>query len=214
MIGWMVPHRGRNVKGHGVGLVALALLLTPGTLRAQTANGGPAAYGYDPGAVAVATKPSSASHSAGQAVGCAACAGLQGAIFSVPLGRPQTSVPGGNGLLQNVLWKSVGGDTSGKLIRIWQKFPSNTTCQDGTAFSGSDIDDASLITAPLAFTPSAPGNTTGDSATYAALNNLALDFHNSDAPFTQNLYACVITTGTDTGDENATVRLTFSGPGN
>jgi hypothetical protein len=153
-------------------------------------------YSFDSGAVSVSATPNGTSHAAGNSIG---------GLFSVPIAR----VVGGSGVINQILWKSNGGSTGVLVFRIWQKNPTNTTCADQTAFVGSDTDDQNLIVAPFTITPAAPGNTTGDSATYGSSNGLTYNFKNADAVPTRNVYVCAITETTDTVDENMVVRLTL-----
>ena len=158
---------------------------------------------YDSGAVSATATPNGSSHAAGSSVG---------GLFTVPLAR----TAGGSGILTSVFWKSTGGATTQLLVRIWQRKPSVSSfaCGDQAAYQGADSDDANLISAPFTMTPAAPASTTGDSATYASVTGLTLDYKNTDFAPSQNLYVCVVTTSTDTADESNLVRLTLSGPQN
>lgn len=143
-------------------------------------------------------------------------------LFIIPIGR----IVGGSNIITNFLWKSVNGDTTIKQGRLYSAKPVNTTCNNGSAFVGSDVDDAYLIgPGPFTFTPAAPTVTTGDSATYANLTSLTWDFHNQDSNPAGNavsnailpsinVYLCVIAGASDTLDVSHAVRATLSGPQN
>lgn len=175
---------------------AVILALTCSQSREQTIGS------YDLGPITAQATPANSSHAAGVSIG---------GLFVVPLAQNVTNP---SGILTSFFWKSVGGDTGAKVGRIWTKNPTNTTCTDNTNFAGSDTDDVFLITPPFSFTPAAPANTTGDSATYASVLGNTWDYKNSDSPLTKNLYVCVVTGATDTSDENKIVRVTLSGPQN
>lgn len=172
-----------------------ALFLLAGPALAQAS--------YDSGSMpAVAVVPANASHAAGVSVG---------GLISLSVAR----MNGGSGEIENFLWTSSGGDTGGKLVRLWDARPTNTTCTDNVAFAGSTADDKRLIYPPFSFTPVAPANTTGDAKTYGVFNFSPLvSFHNQDFTATQFVYACVVTTATDTADQNATVYVNATGPQN
>ena len=161
--------------------------------------------GYDTGsAPLVSATPGNSAKSAGMAVGCATgtCSGNQGAIFSLPVAR----TTGGSGLLLQFQWTSTGGDTTGKLVRLWDVLPANTTCKDQTNFSGSATDDVHLLTAPFSITPAAPASTQGDAKTYASYSfTPPLSFKNQDGTASKNIYACVVSAGSDTADESTAV---------
>jgi hypothetical protein len=171
----------------------LAILIAPHQASAQ--------IGLDAGAVTASATPANSSHAAGTSIG---------GLFSVPLAH----IAGGSGIITNVNWKSVGASVGTLVIRIWQKNPANTTCTDNTAFAGSDTDDTFLITGPFAITPAVPAVTTGDTASYASLGNLVLDYRNADTTPSFNVYVCAVTVSTDTADQNKIVRVTLSGPQN
>lgn len=185
-------------------LAAAALLLSTVLAPAQ------AIVGADSGPVPVEVTLGSGTLSSGNALG----------LFQIPIAR----IPGGSGIITSFLWKSVNGDTSAKLGRLWAAKPVNTTCTNGSAFVGSDVDDAWLIGGgPFSFTPAAPAPTTGDASTYAALTGLTWDFKNLDgvtllaangiAP-QQYVYLCVVAAASDTADVSHAVRVTLSGPQN
>lgn len=159
------------------------------------------ASGFDSGAVTALGTVNSSSHAAGTSVG---------GLISVPVAR----VAGGSGIITNFSWTSPGGATVQYVVRIWQKNPAGTTCTDQTAFVGNATDDRQLIVPPFAITPAAPANTTGDSKTYASVAGVTWDYKNADTSPGQNLYVCVMTTATDTADENSSPVVMLSGPQN
>lgn len=187
-------------------LLLAAALALPGPAFAQ------AVYPGDSGAVSASATPSG-THSAGSSVG---------GLFSLPIARTAVS-PFNSGIITSVLWKSTGGSTGALVARAWQRKPTNTTCTDGSAFAGSDTDDAFLIGGgPFSLTPAAPAATTGDTATYASSTGLTWDYANTDttgsngnatAP-SQNIYMCFVTVSSDTVDVGHLVRVTVSGPQN
>lgn len=164
---------------------------------------------YDSGPITQSAMTNNSSHAAGSSVG---------GLFTVPLARG----PGGSGILTSVFWRSTGGATTQLLFRIWARNPVNTTCNDQQAFASNAEDDDWLIGIPFTATPAAPASTVGDSSTYATATGLTLDYKNSDnissignnTPPSQNVYVCVLTTATDTADQNNEVTLTLSGPQN
>lgn len=157
------------------------------------------AGGYDNGSQSVqSATPNSSSHAAGSSVG---------GLFSVPIGRLNG---GASGIITNVSWISTGGATTQLLVRLWDKKPVNTTCTDQVAFVESITDDEHLISIPFIMTPAAPAVTTGDTNTYAQVSSLTLSFHNQDG--NTNVYACVLTTATDTADESKAVYINIAGP--
>lgn len=163
----------------------------------------PCPVGSDSGTSPVQSQTIGGTRTAGQAVGN---------LWSFPIAR----LAGGSGIATNFMWISAGGDTTGKILRLWDVKPVNTTCTDGSAFVSSATDDQHLLFAPWngAFTPSAPSNTTGDSKTYGNLTALTLDFRNQDATNTQNVYGCVITTASDSADSGVKVYVNLMGPQN
>jgi hypothetical protein len=86
---------------------------------------------YDSGPVPVEVTLAAGTLSTGNALG----------LFTIPFLR----VPGGSGIVTTILWKSVNGDATAKLGRLWSAKPVNTTCNNGAAFVGSDVDDAALV---------------------------------------------------------------------
>ena len=156
--------------------------------------------GYDSGSFPIQTAtPNSSSHAAGSSVG---------GLFSIPVARTN----GGGGIITTFYWTSTGGATTQLLVRLWDKNPTNTTCTDQTAFVESATDDEHLLTVPFTMTPVAPANTTGDSNTYASVTGLTLSFKNQDGTAGKNVYACVVTTATDTADESKAVYINATGP--
>ena len=179
--------------------VALGLVLAFGLSQPSMAQ---QVGGFDTGSSAFAeATPANSSHASGVSLG---------GLFQIPIAR----VPGGSGIITNLLLKSAGGATSAITFRLWDVNPVNTTCTDNSAFAGSDTDDKHLIATPFTLTPAAPSVTTGDSATYATATNLSIDFKNQDTNLTKIVYACLVLGGTDTADEAQKVRLTLSGPVN
>ena len=161
----------------------------------------------DSGPVSVSV-PVVGTHSTGSSVG---------GLIAIPFGQ----YPGNGGIITNFLWKSINGDATAKVGRLWSAKPVNTTCTDGTAFAGSDTDDAYLIgPGPFSFTPAAPATATGDSSTYASVTGVTWDFRNGDSvqsggngiPTSQNVYLCVIAGASDTVDVGHNVRVILSGP--
>lgn len=190
-------------------IVAAALLFL------SVAAHGQAITGADSGPISIKV-PVAGTHATGSSVG---------GLISIPFGR--TNVQYGNsGILTTLMWKSLGGDATAKVGRLWAAKPVNTTCTDGVAFAGSDTDDAYLIgPGPFAFTPAAPATTTGDAATYASVTGLTWDFRNMDSfpnggspsngiGQSQYIYLCVITGASDTLDVGNSVRINASGPTN
>ena len=138
-------------------------------------------------------------HAAGSSVG---------GLFSIPVAR----TPGGGAIVTQFMWISSGGATTQLLVRLWDVKPSgSTTCTDQTAFVSNATDDTHLITIPFTVTPAAPANTTGDAKTYA-VNGFTppISIRNQDASQTQYVYACVLTTATDTADESAAVYVNLT----
>lgn len=165
--------------------LALALLATSGAHAQNSLNTGSAP-------VQTAT-PANSSHAAGVSVG---------GLFTFPEAR----VPGGSGLATQFTWISTGGAVVTYQVKLWDVSPTHTTCTDNTAFAGSTVDDQHLITPPFTVTAAAPTNTTGDTKTYASFSwSPPLSWRNQDATRTNNVYGCVITTQTDTADDNAPV---------
>ena len=158
--------------------------------------------GFDSGVVRTSATPSSAAHSAGQAVG---------GLLTIPIAR----TAGGSGLITSILGWSSWGSTNAYVLRLWQKTPANTTCADGSAFASSATDDSSLIGGgPTTISFNAPANVTGDPKTYATLTGITWDYKNSDTTSSQNVYACLITNAADTPGAGATLSLSLSGPQN
>ena len=61
----------------------------------------------------------------------------------------------------------------------------------------------------------APASTVGDTTnTYAFNQGVSYDYVNQDTTPSKNVYACVVTTATDTADESHAVYLQLSGPQN
>ena len=166
--------------------------------------------GYDTGSAPfVSVTPGASSKTSGEAIGCATgtCTGNQGAVFAIPVARTN----GGSGLITQFQWTSVGGSVVGIMVKLWDANPTNTTCKDQTAYSGSTTDDAHLLTPPFALTPAAPAVTTGDAKTYASYSfTPPLSFKNQDGTASKNIYACVISTGSDTADESSAVSAQLS----
>lgn len=183
-----------------LGLLIFAIGQTafdPNSLRAQISGG---SVTYDSGTISATATPTNYSHANGTSVG---------GLIPVALVR----VAGGSGIVTNFGFKSAGASTGNYVVRIWQKNPTATTCTDNTPFASNATDDLNLITlAPLSITPLAPASTTGDSATYAWLPSLTLDYRNRDQ--TQNLYVCIVTVLTDTADAGNLVTVSMSGPQN
>ena len=155
--------------------------------------------GYDSGSSPIQTAtPANSSHAAGVSIG---------GLFSIPIARTN----GGSGIATTLYWTSTGGAVTQLLVRLWDKNPTNTTCTDNTAFAESATDDQHLLITPFTMTPAAPVNTTGDTNTYITVAGLTLSFKNQDAVATKNVYACVLTTSTDTADENKAVYINLTG---
>lgn len=165
----------------------------------------PCKYGADSGSQVAEATPTNSTHAAGTVLGHSADSGNQDGLLAIAAARDV----GGGGIITNLLYKSNGGSTGAIVIRLWQKRPTATTCKDNTAFAGSDADDAFLVTAPITLSPSAPGSTTGDAATYATTSG-PWDFRNADTTPTTNVYACVVTAVSDASDANAKIRLSLS----
>jgi len=181
-------------------LAGLILSLAPASALAQAYP--QAVVGFDPGPTIAEATPANASHAAGTSVG---------GLFSVPIAR----VPGGSGIATNLFWKFTGGGTGSYVVRLWSVQPTNTTCTDNVAYSQSnEQDDRFLIVPPFTITAAAPGNTTGDSASYAQQLGITFDYRNLDSTRTPNIYECLVTTGIDTADENKLIRAYGSGPQN
>lgn len=186
-------------------VAALALITPP-------AHAAEAIASPDSGPIPIEVTLGSATLSSGAALG----------LFTIPIALG----PNGSGIITSFLWKSVNGDTTLKQARLWSAKPTHTTCTDGSAFVGSDIDDAYLIGGgPFTFTPAAPTVTTGDASTYANLTGLTWDFRNQDSypagnaasngiAASVNVYLCVIAGASDTLDVSHAVRATLSGPQN
>lgn len=199
-------------------LLACALLWAA-PVAAQTA-----VVGFESGPAAVIGTPANSSHAAGTAVGPAVGTNVtsasgqitngaqigtnQSGLFVVPWAR----VPGAAGIVTQFALTSSGGSVGQYVVRIWRKWPVNTTCIDGTAFAGNfTTDDADLITPPFSVTPAAPAVTTGDANTYASVTVQTYTMQNTDQPVTRNLYVCVQTVSTDTADANKAMRVMLSG---
>jgi hypothetical protein len=171
---------------------------TSGNLRV---TGSFAVSGFDSGIVRVSATPGAGAHAAGVSVG---------GLFSIPIAR----VNGGSGIISGVHVFTSWGSTATYVLRLWQKNPTSTTCTDGSAFVGSNTDNANLVTGPQALQFNAPLNTTGDADSYADLLALSIDYKNSDSATTQNLYACLVTNASDTPGASATLSVGLSGPQN
>lgn len=154
---------------------------------------------YDSGAVTGTGTVNSSSHAAGTSVG---------GLITVAVAHTNS----GSGVITNFSWTSIGGSTGTLVFRVWQKNPSSTTCTDNTAFASNSTDDKQLITPPFALTPQAPAVTTGDSKTYAGLQQVSWDYANQSS--NQNLYVCAVTVATDTADESTSPVVSLSGPQN
>lgn len=141
--------------------------------------------------------PANSSHAAGQSVG---------GLFTFPMAR----IAGGSGDLLQFVWQSTGGATVTYQVRLWDKNPASSTCTDNTAYVSNATDDKHLLVPPFTVTAAAPTNTTGDSKTYANYQFVPpLSWRNQDTTKTVNLYACVVTTATDTADDNNAVNTTL-----
>ena len=177
--------------------------MIPGTVVNPPAGGcatgqGPCfqPYGESGPAFAQVAVPSG-THNAGASLG---------GLIQIAIG-PQAIITG-------LGYKSEAGSTSGVMVRAWTKLPVNTTCADGSSFSGSNADDLYRVvgtpTATLA--PSAPASTTGDSSTYADQTGLTWSIQNKDSPQKAILYVCVVATANDTTDPGHNIDLVFAGP--
>jgi hypothetical protein len=153
--------------------------------------------GFDSGPKTATATPANSSHASGTSVG---------GLLAVPVAR----IAGGSGRITGFWWISTGGSTGTLAVRIWDKFPTNTTCTDNTAFVESITDDVNLIIPPFSITPAAPASTTGDTNTYAGYNSVDWDYATANT----NLYVCAVATATDTADENKAVYTMLSGPQN
>lgn len=175
---------------------AAALLLGSGAANAQQVGG------FDSGTKAAVSCTGAPTISSGQAL----CNLLQ-----IPLAR----YAGQSGEIENLLWISAGGDTTAKLVRIWDVQPTHTTCTGGQAFVSNFADDLHLVTPPISLSPSAPAVTTGDAKTYATASFAPpISYANQDASPTAYVYACVTAGASDTADANGQVGLVLSGPRN
>ena len=157
--------------------------------------------GFDSGSLPIQTAtPNGSSHAAGSSVG---------GLFKIPVARTL----GGGALPIRFIWISTGGAVTQLLVRLWDINPTHSTCTDQTAYAASITDDQHLVTIPFSFTPAAPSNTTGDAKTYAEQDfTPPLSIRNQDSTQTQYVYACVVTTATDTADESAAVYANLLGP--
>lgn len=189
------------------------ILATASALALSAAPAIAETFSRDSGPITATATPANSSHAAGAALGCsslgtafASCAAATGKNSGV-LVLPIAGAPGGDGIAYHIFYKSVGGSTGQAVVRLWGRQPTNTTCQDNTAFAGSDTDDAFLLAPPFSITPAAPAVTTGDSATYADVQNLTIGYKNLDLTSAINVYACIVTVSTDTADENNAIRL-------
>jgi len=152
--------------------------------------------GRERGMITVVGTGGSVSHTAGQSVG---------GVFAIPLGRQNT----GSGIVTNFMLIDAGGSITALLVRIWQKNPSGSTCNDNAAFVSNAADDAHLIVPPFTVTPAAPANTTGDAKTYASVAGVTWDYQN---PLGDVLvYVCLITQATQT-IAGTNQRVGLSGP--
>lgn len=115
---------------------------------------------------------------------------------------------GGSGIISNIALQSVGGSTNTIWIYLFSKSPAST-CTDKAAFVWSNADRPYLIGgAPLSVTlGGAPG--AWDTATYAALSNLTLNFKNADTTASPNIYACLVTGGSVTPATTTDLKLTI-----
>lgn len=136
-----------------------------------------------------------ASHVAGKGVGAQTATAL-GALLSFPVAR----APGGSGLVLQLQVISAGGDTPTLQVRMWDVQPANSTCEDNTSYVSSAADDSHLITPVFSLSAlAAPTNTQGDAKTYASVSwTPPLSFRNQDATRTNNVYVCLVATGTFT----------------
>ena len=167
--------------------------------------------GFDYGPIVATGTPANSSHAAGTAVGPAGSGTNQAGLFTIPVAR----IPGSSGIITNVLVKDTNGSAQSYVLRVWEKFPANTTCQDAAAFVGSSVDDQYLIGGgPVTISSAAPGSIVGDSAVYATLGNLVWDYYNVDTTPTKNLYACLVTTGTYTPAASKQIYVSLSGLAN
>jgi len=191
-----------DVKTLLVASTAMTMLVVPALGQSVAVQAG----GYDSGpSVSTALNSVvSASHAGGTSVG---------GLFTIPLAR--NSNPAINSaIITGVQMISTSGSTGTYILRAWSKIPQST-CSDNSAFSINSADDPYLIVGtPALITPTAPANTTGDARTYGSLTGLTWDFHNADSTPSQNIYACLVTSGTDTADDGGQIRLTFVGPQN
>jgi hypothetical protein len=162
-------------------------------------SGSIAVQGYDSGVVRVSATPGSGAHAAGQSVG---------GLFSIPIAR----VNGGSGIITTVQAYTSWNSQATYLLRLWQRNPVNTTCTDGSAFVGSNTDNAYLITPPLALQFNTPAPSTGDGNSYANQSAASIDYKNVDGTTTQNVYACLVTNASDTPGGSATLSVGLSGP--
>jgi len=178
-------------------LISLLGVLASQALAQSVTNVG----GFDSGSLPIQTAtPNGSSHAAGSSVG---------GLFKIPVARTL----GGGALPIRFIWISTGGAVTQLLVRLWDVKPVGTTCTDQTAYVGAAADDQHLVTIPFAFTPAAPANTTGDAKTYAEQDfTPPLSIRNQDATQTQYVYACVVTTATDTADESNAVYANLLGP--
>ena len=190
-------------------LFCLALLCAP--LAAQQPI-----IGFESGPATATGTPANSSHASGTAVGPSGATinpllvgTQQSGLFVVPWAR----IPGASGVVTQVLLTSTGGATVKYVVRIWSRLPVNTTCVDNTAFAGNfATDDQYLIAAPFSITPAAPDSTAGDANTYGSSTGLVLGAVPTDPSYvTRNLYVCVVTSATDTADENKPLRVMISG---
>lgn len=159
--------------------------------------------GFDSGSLPIQTAtPNSSSHAAGSSVG---------GLFKIPVARTL----GGGALPIRFIWISSGGAVTQLLVRLWDVNPTGGlfACADQTAYVGTIAADQHLVTIPFAFTPAAPASTVGDTKTYAEQDfTPPLSIRNQDSTQTQFVYACVVTTATDTADESAAVYANLLGP--
>lgn len=157
--------------------------------------------GFESGPIQATATPANSSHAAGTSVG---------GLFTLSVAR----INGGSGIITNFSFTSSGASTLAYTVRVWDKSPAATTCTDNSAFAGSLADDANLITPPFTITPFTPVAVTGDANSYAGLSQLSWDYANADSSPGKNLYVCVVTSATDTVDQNKAVYVKMSGPQN
>jgi|SRR5579864_1817184 len=179
-------------------LVLLALFW-PGVALAQPGPVPPPAVqtttgGQNSGSVAVSQTPANSSHAAGTSVG---------GLFTLPVARNA----GGSGVVTQVGVRSLGGYTSGYVLRVWQKNPAATTCTDNVAFASNASDNLQQLSAPVTLYPQPVPF--GDGASYRFVD-IEWSYKNADTAPSTNLYACLIALSTDTADEGQAVTVFVS----